>query len=367
MSIAVAYNFKFLVSLANFQKFGPVRLKKIKKHFKNYYDAFHSNVEEYIKAGIEENIAKEFIVARTKIHPDQLMEQLEKENISIMAVDHSDFPKLLSEIYDPPQLLYYRGIIKKDEFALAIVGSRKITSYGERVVEKFVSGIAENKITVVSGLALGVDSLAHNITIKNGGRTVAVIGSGLDKQSIYPTQNRYLADKIVDSGGAVISEFPLGTPPLRHHFPQRNRIISGLSLGTIVIEAGEKSGALITASCAMEQGREVFAVPGNIFSPVSQGPNNLIKQGAKPVTTIDDVFEFMDLKQINNFIKNREIVPETDEEKIIITNLNHEPTFINDLVRVTGLDINRINSTLTIMEMKGMVKNVGNMQYVLNK
>jgi len=367
MSIADQNNLKYLVSLANFQKFGPVRLKKIKKYFKNYYDAYYSHSEEYVKAGIEENIAKEFIVTRTKIIPDQLMEWLAKEKIDILTIDHPDYPKLLSEIYDPPQLLYYRGIIKKDEFALAVVGSRKITSYGERVVERMVSGIAENKITVVSGLALGVDSLAHNITIKTGGRTVAVIGSGLDRQSIYPSANRFLADKIVESGGAVISEFPLGAPPLRHHFPQRNRIISGLSLGTLVVEAGEKSGALITAQCAMEQGREVFAVPGNIFSPASAGPNNLIKQGAKPVTAVEDIFEFLDLKQINNFIKNREIAPETSEEKILIANLNHEPTFINDLVRSTGLDINKINSTLTIMEMKGMVRNVGNMQYVLNK
>jgi len=361
---------KYWIGLNHFPKFGPVRYKKIIKYFSNensnLKNAFNASTREFAKAGIEENIATEFISARVKINPEQIIENLNRENIKVATINSEFYPKLLQEIYNPPPLLYYKGDINLDnEFTLAVVGTRKCTSYGRQVTEKIVRDLTQNKLTIVSGLALGIDTLAHLTTLDMAGKTVAVLGSGLDKQSIYPSSNRYLADKIIANNGCVISEFPPGTQPLRYNFPQRNRIISGLSLGTLVIEAGEKSGALITAMHSLEQNREVFAVPGNIFSPVSEGPNKLIKIGAKSVTTAKDIIETLDLAQITAYIDNKKIMPESEEEKKIITWLTHEPIHIDEIVRLTKLDTSAINSTLTIMEMKGMVKNLGGMQYVL--
>jgi len=357
---------KYWVALSHFPKFGPVRFNKIKKHFSDLENAFKAPVAELIQAGIETNVAEEFIAARTNINPDQLLEHLFKEGVKVITINDKSYPKLLAEIYAPPQLLYYKGQLKaEDEFALAVVGARKYTNYGKQVAEEVVQGLAHNNLTIISGLALGIDALAHLSALKAGGRTIAVLGSGLDKQSIYPSANRYLADKIEASGGAIISEFPLGTPPLRHHFPQRNRIISGLALGTLIIEAGEKSGALITANYALEQNREVFTVPGSIYSPVSAGPNQLIKLGARAITSATDIIEALDLAQVTTYIDNKKIVPESAEEEKILSHLTKEPIHINDLIRQTKLDIKVINSTLTIMEMKGMIKNLGNMQYVL--
>lgn len=362
----IKHNLKYLIALNHFPKFGPVRLKKIKKYFPDLQNAFTSTSQKLTKAGIDENIANEFVAARNDINPEQLCKRLEQENINVITIEDELYSKLLSEIYDPPQLLYYKGeLTKEDEFSLAIIGTRKYTTYGKQVVETIAKDLAQNNMTIVSGMALGIDALAHNATLEVSGRTIAVLGSGLDQQSIYPSSNRYLAQKIIDSGGAIISEFPLGTPPLPHHFPQRNRIIAGLTLGALVIEAGEKSGALITARLALEQNREVFAVPGHIYSPTSAGTNQLIKQGAKVVTSATDVMEALDLVHVTSYIESKKIIPDTEEEKIIISQLSHEPLHINELIRLTELDTGIINSTLTIMEMKGMVKNLGGMQYVL--
>ncbi len=360
------HDLKYWVALNNFPKFGPVRIKRLKKHFPNMESAFKASANELNRAGIENKLTDEFLAARININPDQLLEQLNQEGINVITIENKNYPKLLSEIYDPPQLLYYKGQLEtQDEFALAVVGTRKYTNYGKQVAEQIVKDLALNNLTIVSGLALGIDALSHLAALEVKGRTIAILGSGLDKQSIYPSANRYLADKIIASGGAVISEFPLGTPPLKHHFPQRNRIISGLSLGTLVIEAGEKSGALITASHALEQNREVFTVPGSIYSPASAGPNQLIKLGAKTVTSAADIIETLDLAQVTAYIDNKKIIPESAEEEKIISHLTHEPAHINELVRLTKLDTGIINSTLTIMEMKGMIRNLGGMQYVL--
>lgn len=357
---------KYLIALNHFPKFGPVRMQKLKKGFSLFENAFNASSNELLKAGIEENIAEEFIAARSNINPDEISEKLKKENIKVITIDDKEYPKLLKEIYKPPYLIYYKGKLKENnEFNIAVVGARKFTSYGKMAVERIAEDLANNNLSIVSGLALGIDALAHNSTLKVNGRAIAVLGSGLDKQNIYPSSNRYLADKIIDSGGVLMSEFPIGTAPLKHHFPQRNRIISGLSLGTLVIEAGEKSGALITARFALEQNREVFSVPGSIYSPTSHGTNELIKRGARVVTSANDIIETLDLAQITTYINNKKIIPETPEEEQLVTHLTKEPMHINDLIRLTKLDTNVINSTLTIMEMKGMVKNLGNMQYIL--
>lgn len=328
--------------------------------------AFYAPTRELIAAGIEEKLAEEFVAARSGVNPDALMQKLETENIKIITINDLAYPKLLKQIYDPPVLLYLKGELKpEDEFSLGVVGSRKFTFYGKQATEKIVADIVRFGLAIVSGLALGIDALAHSKAVDTGGRTIAVLGSGLDKQSIYPADNRYIADKIISSGGAIISEFPPGSQPLKHHFPQRNRIIAGLSLGVLVVEAAEKSGALITARHALEQNREVFAVPGNIYSPVSVGPNRLIQMGAKAVTCAKDIIDTLDLADAAVQIEVKKIIPESEEEKIVCSYLTHDPIYIDELIHLTNLDINIMNSTLAIMELKGMVRNIGGMRYVI--
>jgi DNA processing protein len=356
---------KYWVALNHFIKFGPAKFKRLRKYFPNMEAAFNSNFEGLKKAGIEENLANEFLSTRPQINPDQIMARVVKENLNVMVIGDENYPELLSEIYDPPPIFYYRGELD-NYFNIAIVGSRKHTSYGKNVTEEIARGLAQNNVAVVSGLALGIDAIAHSTAIEAGGKTIAVLGAGLDRQSIYPSSHRYLADKIEASGGAVISEFPLGAPALRHHFPQRNRIISGLSRGVLVIEAGENSGSLITAKCALEQNREVFAVPGSIYSNVSSGTNKLIKDGAISVTSVNDIIEALDLKQAITHLENKKIIPASREEEVILAHLSREPRHVNELIRLSTLDTRTINSTLIIMEMKGMVKNLGGMNYVIS-
>ncbi|MCK5211147.1 DNA-processing protein DprA [Candidatus Parcubacteria bacterium] len=357
---------KYLIGLSHFPKFGPKRLKLLLSYFNNAEQAFKSPLNEIIKAGIKEHIASEFISTRASIDLDKLLSILENENIQVIALGDERYPKLLKEIYDPPALLYTKGELKsRDEYAIAVVGTRKFSPYGQRVTDEIVRNLAQNKLTIVSGLALGIDAIAHNACLKAGGRTIAVLGTGLDKNSIYPGTNRSLANKIIDKGGAIISEFPLFTQPFRSNFPQRNRIISGMSLGTLVIEAAARSGALITAFSSLEQNREVFAIPGSIYSETSIGPNKLIKLGAKPISAAKEIMETLDLKEVNKYIKNKKIIPDTEEEELLLTHLGREPMHVDDLTRLTKLQVAAINATLTMMEMKGMVKNLGNMQYVL--
>jgi len=357
---------KYWLALSHFYKFGPVKFKKIKAHFPNMEAAFKAPVQEYLRAGIDEKTANEFMVYKRQVEPDKLLENLIKEKIKTLTIDDPKYPKLLKQIYDPPLLIYYRGDLNAfSDFSLAIVGTRKFTPYGEQVTEKITKDLVANNLAIVSGLAIGVDTLAHSAAVQAGGKTVAVLGCGLDRKKIYPSQNRYLADKIEDSGGIIISEYPLGAQPLREHFPQRNRLISGLSLAVLVIEAGEKSGSIITAMHALDQNRDVFAVPGNIYSDYSAGTNSLIKLGAKLVAGAKDIIEALNLTQAAVYSENKKIIPETPEEALILSRLSHEPVEIDELVRLTKLDASTINSTLTLMEMKGMIKNLGGLQYVL--
>ncbi len=331
--------------------------------------AWSASAGELRQAGLDMQIAEEFIAHRQKINPEQEWEKLRQENINVLTIKSIGYPKLLKEIYDAPPLLYYRGELRKNiNFSLSVVGSRKYSAYGQRAAEKLSAELSQAGIAIVSGLALGIDTLAHLSCLKAGGYTISVLGSGLDRQNIYPSSNRYLADKIIKENGLILSEFPCGTPPLRHHFPRRNRIISGLTLGTLVIEAGEKSGALITARYALEQNREVFAVPGGIFSPNSEGTNNLIKSGARAVCSAGDILESLslDAANIKTAVASQKIIPESSEEKIILENLTREPTHINQLNRTTQLDTNVINATLLTMELKGYIKNLGGGNYVLS-
>lgn len=359
---------KYLVALSHFPKFGPARLKKLKKHFSSWENAFNASLKNLELAGLDEAIAQEFISAKSALNPDEIMARLEKENIKTTVPEEDIYPKLLKEICDCPELLYYKGELPiNKELNLAVVGTRKLTGYGKMVTENIIHGLAGSNLLIVSGLALGIDTVAHNAALETNLKTIGVLGSGLDKASIYPAQNSQLAERIIKDGGAIISEFPLGTPPLRQNFPQRNRLVAGMSLGTLVIEADIKSGALITARLALDYNREVMAVPGNINSQTSLGTNSLIKQGAKVVVEAKDILDCFNISEMKPSLPAVAMVPESKEEELIIAFLKDEPRHVNELVRLTKLDTSKINGTLVIMEMKGMVRNMGGMKYAINK
>ncbi len=291
---------------------------------------------------------------------------MSREELSIrrVALQNKNYPAILKEIPDPPKELYIKGeITAQDNLAIAIVGTRKYSQYGKQVTFDISGKLAKLGITIISGLAKGIDTFAHQAALENNGRTIAVLGSGLDKKSFYPSCNYHLGEKISQCG-ALISEYPPGTRGTQFTFPQRNRIISGMSLGVVVIEAPEKSGALITATLALEQNREVFAIPGSIYEKNSRGTNNLIKMGAKIVTCIEDILEELNLLHLTEQSR-RKIKPETEEEKILIEILSHHPTHIDEIIQKSGLFASVVNATLMVMELKKIVRNLGKGNYVL--
>ena len=284
--------------------------------------------------------------------------------IQEIKINDKKFPERVRRIHQPPAALFMLGELKQeDENAVAIVGARKCTAYGRQVAYDLAYELAKRGITVVSGMALGIDGEAHKGALDAGGRTIAVLGSGVDDKSIYPHTHISLAERI-SKNGAVLSEFPPGTPSYPSNFPQRNRIVSALSLGVVVVEAGEKSGSLITANFALEQGKEVFAVPGPIYSPASAGTNLLIQQGAKLIRNADDILEELNL-QLSE-IKHQKIEPENEEEKLIMDALADETLNIDDIIKTTRLAPSAALTALTMLELKKTVKNIGNNTYAIN-
>lgn len=349
------------------REIGPVRFQKLRRYFSSMEQAWKAPSQSLEAAGLEANIAGIVVAKRPQIDPDKEMQELLAAGIEVLTADSPFYPVLLKEIYNPPPVLYARGNSKilAHEFMVAVVGTRKISAYGKQVAPLLAKELARAGVVVVSGLALGVDEAAHRATIEAGGITVAVLGSGIDDQSIYPASNRQLVKKIVETGGAVISELPLRSLPLKMHFPFRNRIISGMTLGTVVVEADLDSGSLITAKLALEQDRQVFAVPGSIFNQFSAGPNNLLKMGAKAVTAARDILEELNLKAATRELAARKILPETPTEAKILPLLSAEPIHIDKLILETGLPAGDVSSALVMMEIKGKVRNLGAMQYVI--
>ncbi|MDP3486700.1 MAG: DNA-processing protein DprA [Bacillota bacterium] len=299
--------------------------------------------------GVAPSLATTLAKAVAKYDPIRFNAELSAAQCRVIGIGDSEYPSQLLELYRPPLILYIQGSIGALN-AISVVGSRKPTPYGRQVVEAFVPPLVASGITIVSGLAQGVDTLAHVVTLRCEGTTLAVLGSGLD--CIYPHANRHLATRIVEAGGAIISEYSPKTPPLRHHFPARNRIISGLSRGVIVVEGDIRSGSLITAEHAMEQGRDVFAVPGNIFSPQSRGPNRLIVQGAIPLLSPSNLLEYYGL------VTGEE--PETQlfstEEQLILTALGHEPRDVDEIIQRAGLPVTLVAAKLVELEVAGAVQ-----------
>lgn len=352
----------YLLALSQAPGIGAKRFKVLLEHFKNAREVW-SCPDQDLKQILEPTIYKNFSRFRSDIDPNRLLENVLKKDIRVVAISDPNYPKLLKQIYDSPPVLYVRGQLKpEDSKALAVVGTRKVTSYGQQVTRMLVSELASYQLTIVSGLARGVDALAHKFALENGARTVAVLGCGVD--IIYPAQNIALAKEIVKNG-ALISEYPPGTEPMPGFFPARNRIISGMSLGVLITEADEKSGSLITAASALEQNREVFAVPGPIYSKLSQGPTALIKQGAKLVSSASDIID--ELKSIQK-IRSREAVnirPESKEEETIMSLLENENKHIDQLSRESKITTEKLNGILVTMELSGKIKNLGSGNYSL--
>lgn len=282
---------------------GPIRIKKLVNHFSNPAKVLSASAQSLWQTGIvSQKIARNIV----RFDPCAFLEKeyraASQQGIDMITIDESRYPSALREIVDPPPVLYIKGnITDEDQTALALVGSRRASVYGIAIAEKFALQLSDYGITVVSGMARGIDTAAHRGALRARGRTIAVLGSGF--LNIYPKENKKLSEKIADHG-VVVSEFPMETAPLSGNFPRRNRIISGLSLGVIVVEAAKKSGALITADFALEQGKDVFAVPGKVDSPSSFGVNNLIKQGAKLISSIEDVVEELGL-EIKRSLENQ--------------------------------------------------------------
>lgn len=276
------------------------------------------------------------------------------QKIKTVRLSDPEYPPLLKEIHKPPALLYYRGTLPQTKLNLAVVGSRKATDYGLNAVDEIILPLRGQDISIVSGLAYGIDTRAHQAALKCKLNTVAVLGSGLDWDSLYPYPNKNLAEQILSAGGCLISEFPPGTRSRQAHFPMRNRIISGMSRAIIIIEAGVKSGALITGKLALDQNRDIFAVPGNIFEENCCGTNYLIKCGAKPITSAEDILSEYSLKAADTWIEN---LPDLSEsERIILKHLTKKPQTINLLIERTGIAQAAVNSALTMLEIKNLIK-----------
>ena len=315
------------------------------------------------RLGLSDKCITEIIKSRETYDPEQVVAELDEFKIRPLFVFDKDFPSRLREIADPPFLLYVRGNVNWEQMMVGVVGSRNMTDYGIQTTEKIASDLAANGVIVVSGLALGLDAVAHQATINEGGTTVAVLGNGLDR--IYPSTNLGLAKDILEHG-AIVSEFPCGVQPARFTFPSRNRIISGLCQAIVVTEAAEGSGSLITARSALDQNREVFAVPGSIFNLNSVGPNSLIKMGAHPITSVQDIFDEFGIAHPEVVTSFREVVGSSYEERSIIDILRLEPKHIDEITRVSGLSHSAVSTALTMMEVGGKVKHLGNMTFRLN-
>jgi DNA processing protein len=326
-------------------------------------DAWRATYADLIAAKLDGKSADALIATRRALDLDAELERLEASGVRAFTWADEDYPERLREVDDSPPVLYAMGeLVEADNWAVGVVGTRRPTSYGREAAAHLSTGLAQAGVTVVSGLAVGIDTVAHYSALEAGGRTIAVLGSGLDV--IYPNENRRLVRRILDdSKGAVLSEFPLGTQPDAMNFPSRNRIISGLSLGVLVVEAGAKSGALITSAFALDQGREVFAVPGPITSKMSEGPNNLLKSGAKCVTTPDDILEELNMEMVTEHVEAARALPSDPTERKLLDLLQDAPLHIDELTESSGLPPSTVSAVLIMMELKGMVRHLGGMQY----
>lgn len=342
---------------------GARRLQSLINRFGSVQAAWQAPAHELAELGLEQRALGNLLAARSQLDLDAELERTQAAGVRLISWDDPAYPSYLKQIPSPPPLLFFKGdFLPEDEYAVAIVGTRRSTVYGRECALRLSQNLVAAGVTIVSGLARGIDGVAHRAALEAGGRTIAVLGNGLD--TIYPSEHRQLAAQIVQRG-ALVSEHALGVHPEARHFPARNRIISGLSLAVVVVEGRWSSGAIITAKQALEQGREVFAVPGSILSQSSEGPNRLLKEGATPALSATDILEALNLTQVTQQLDARHILPTDPAEAQLLEKLSAEPLHIDEIGRIMQLPAPEVASALAMLELKGLVRQVGGMQYVL--
>lgn len=354
---------KYWLAFNRIRGIGRARFKLLDQCFESMQAAWAASEAELRAAGLDRRTVRSVVDGRLKVEPDAEADRLLKSSIHALTWHDEEYPARLKEIYDLPPLIYVKGnLLPDDERSIAVVGTRNPSHYGRQATEQLVYDIANAGVAIVSGLARGVDGVAHQAALDTGQRTIAVLGSGLD--IIYPREHTNLSERIADNG-ALISEHALGTRPDARNFPRRNRIMSGMTLGTLVIEAGARSGALITARQALDENREVFAVPGSIFSDSSNGTNMLIRRGeAKLVTTCEDVLEELNLTTVARQIEMAALFPDDENEAELLRFITFDPVHVDEVCRSSGRSAPDVSGTLAMMELKGLVKQVGGMNYV---
>ncbi|KKR65549.1 MAG: protecting protein DprA protein [Candidatus Curtissbacteria bacterium GW2011_GWA1_40_47] len=329
---------------------GSATFNYLLRYFKQLRKFWEAPDEKIRGLKIDAKTRESIINFRQKVDPKIYIDTVYERGIKVVSLPDRGYPANLRQISDAPPVLYYKGsLLPEDDLAIAVVGARNATVYGRQVTEKLAGELVMSNLVIVSGLARGIDSIAHRSALDAGGRTIAVLGCGVDL--IYPPENKSLADRIVQNG-AVVSEFPLGFPSVPSNFPARNRIISGLSLGVLVTEAAVDSGSLITAGCAAEQAREVFAVPGPITSKMSAGTNNLIKEGVHPATGAEDILEVLDIRKEDKRIRvmSQEKPKDKTQAKILAV-LDNQTKHIDVIAREVGLPIEKVSSALSMMDL----------------
>ncbi|MCH7482986.1 MAG: DNA-protecting protein DprA [Chloroflexi bacterium] len=343
---------------------GRVRIGLLEERFGSLEAAWGASAGELRAAGLDTRVVSAITEVRTQIDPHDELDRVQKAGVDVLTWHDPTYPRLLREIDDLPPVLYVRGeLTDDDQRSVTIVGTRKPTAYGKEAARHLSGDLASAGVTVVSGLARGIDGIAHRAALEAGGRTLGVMGSGLDVP--YPPEHAGLMRQMAENG-AVISEYPLGTKPDARHFPRRNRLLSGLSLGTLVIEAPERSGTFSTIRSALEQNREVLCVPGSIYSPASALTNQMIREGAKLVMNAEDVLEELNLGAAT---AHQSPLPGLDEpvsgdEAAIYEVLNLDPQHIDDLSRRTEIPVTRVMGALSVMELRGQVRQVGRMNFI---
>jgi DNA processing protein len=352
----------YWVLLCSVAGIGPIRFQKLLQKFGDARSAWCASELTLAAAGLDRHAIDDIKRLRHTTTPDQTLEHLHELGITPTTLTDTDYPENLSQVADPPPVLFTRGsVLPCDAQSVALVGTRRATSYGCSVAERLATDLARRGVTVVSGLAKGIDTVAHTAAVRAGGRTIAVLGNGLDQ--VYPPENTALASRIVTSHhGALVTEFAPGIPPDAVNFPRRNRIISGLSRLTVIVEAGERSGALITADFALEQGRDVMAVPGNIHSTASAGANALLKQGATPVTCAEDILDALGTPAEDDSLARA--MPDLEPSEATVWQvLDNQPRHVNELVLRVPMPVGAVSAALAMLELKGFARQAGPMLY----
>lgn len=353
-----------MLALHNVPGLGPIRLKALLDHFQDPKQIWQLDENDLASIGVPESVRKAIKEAQKNFEPEKFQETLKQLKIQFITIFDDSYPTLLKQIHNPPIVLYYKGQLPNPNLScIGVVGTRKMTGYGKLVTEKFSAYLSQNGLVIVSGLAKGVDGIAHKAVVETKGQTIAVLGGGL--KNIFPPEHQALATSIIEGGfGAVVSEYPPEQPSLPGNFPARNRIIAGLSKGVVVTEASEDSGSLITAQMALEQNREVYAIPGPITSEYSKGPSALIKQGAKLVTDPQEILDDLGISSYPVIKLDRESqIVLSASEQAILDQLLGENKHIDELCRILDTSTSAVAACLIKLEIRGLVKNIGGGTY----